>query len=328
MESSIDDLDWRRRKPQMDRIRIGRTGLESSVLGLGGGSSGQFGLRKGSRADALRLIATALDLGITLFDGAGLGGGVDEVLAEALGARRREVVLSTKIHLGPETYSTAPSVNRASAWLARRAGTVCSAPVVRRRVEATLRALRTDRLDILHLHAVTPTQYPLAADRVLPELLRMRDEGKIDSIGITEGFLSDPGHAMLALAARDAQLDVVMTGFNLANPSAAVSVLPLAEKANLGVLGMFALRGLGSPDRRQRLSELSRDVGASSVADLAYRYVRHQSGVHVVLTGTGNAEHLRQNLASVSAPQLPADVIERIRTIISDQEGGELSRKW
>ena len=86
----------------MDSVRIGRSGLVSSNLGLGGGSSGRFGLVKGgTRSDALRLIHTALDLGINFFDGAGLSGGVDELLAEGLGERRANVVLSTKVSLGP-----------------------------------------------------------------------------------------------------------------------------------------------------------------------------------------------------------------------------------
>ncbi len=67
-----------------------RSGLVTSVIGLGGGSSGRFGLTKGgTRADAVRLIRSALDHGITFFDGAGICGGVDELLAEGLADRRR-----------------------------------------------------------------------------------------------------------------------------------------------------------------------------------------------------------------------------------------------
>ena len=77
---SIDDPQLAVSNAAMDRVRIGRSGLVSSVLGLGGGSSGRFGLVKGTRSDALRLIRTALDLGIDFFDGAGLAGGVDGLL--------------------------------------------------------------------------------------------------------------------------------------------------------------------------------------------------------------------------------------------------------
>src|SRR4051794_12241879 len=122
----------------MDYVELGRSGLISSVIGLGGGSSGRFGLKKGgTKADAIRLIRSALDQGITFFDGAGLTGGVDELLAEALGADRRRVLLSTKVHLGPDPLSNSRLANKASSWVARRAGLVCSAGTLRRRIEQT-----------------------------------------------------------------------------------------------------------------------------------------------------------------------------------------------
>ena len=67
----------------MDYVPLGKSGLTSSVIGLGGGSSGRFGLTKGgTKSDAIRLIRHALDLGITFFDGAGVTGGVDQLLSE------------------------------------------------------------------------------------------------------------------------------------------------------------------------------------------------------------------------------------------------------
>lgn len=312
----------------MDRVRIGRSGLVSSVLGLGGGSSGRFGLVKGTRSDALRLIHTALDLGIDLFDGAGLSGGVDELLAEGLGERRANVVLSTKVHLGPEPHLVAQLPNQASAWVAKRTGWVCSGAAIRRRVELTLRALRTDWIDILHLHAVTPTQYPKAVGRVLPELLKLVEEGKLRAIGLTEGFLSDPGHQMLQSAVRHAHFDIIMAGFNVINRSAATTIFPTAHRADLGVIGMFVFRGVGAPGSTKPMRELLEEAGAGSLADLAYRYARHQAGMHVVLTGTGDAAHLRRNVAAVMAPPLPANVIDRLEKMSgAAQAGGAATRK-
>jgi L-galactose dehydrogenase len=297
----------------MEYVALGRSGLVSSVIGLGGGSSGRFGLTKGgTKADAIRLIRSAVDQGITFFDGAGITGGVDELLGEALAGCRDEVLLSTKLHLGPMPvpFANTPLANRASAWLARRGGLVCSAATLRRRVERSLQALRADRIDVLHLHAVSPRQYPDAAARLVPELTKMKQEGKLRAIGVTEAFLRDPGHAMLRSAVRDTCVDTIMVGFNVANPSAADFVIPEANAAGMGVIGMFAVRGLlGHSDE---MSRVAREAGIS-LSELAYRYCRNRPGMHVVLTGTGDPEHLKQNIAAVLAPPLPSDVLERLR---------------
>jgi L-galactose dehydrogenase len=303
----------------MEYARLGRSGLVCSIVGLGGGSSGRFGLKKGgSRSDAIRLIRTALDQGITFFDGAGLSGGVDALLAEGLADRRQDVVLSTKVHLGPNPipFTNMKLAHRTSSWIARRFGSVCSGPALRRRVEQTLRTLRTDRIDVLHLHAVSPRQYPLAVSKVLPELLKLKDEGKLRAIGATEGFLSDPNHDMLRAASAEAHFDVIMVGFNISNSSAAQFVLPTAKKVGMGVVGMFALRQLIDTTDAHELSRVAEEAGIS-LSELAYRYCRHQAEIDVLLTGTGDPAHLRQNIKAALAPPLPDSVLAELRQAVA-----------
>jgi aryl-alcohol dehydrogenase-like predicted oxidoreductase len=313
----------------MDHVRLGRSDLVCSVLGLGGGSSSRFGLKKGgSRSDALRLIHTALDHGITFFDGAGASGGVDALLAEGLAGRREDVVLSTKVHLGPDPFpfTNRPLANRVSARIARQFGSACSASVVRKRVEQALTALRTDRIDVLHLHAVSPRQYPRAVTKVLPELLKLKAEGKLRAIGITEGFLSDPDHEMLRAASAEAHFDAIMVGFNIRNSGAAECVLPAARKAGLGVIGMFALQQVLDAAGAKGLGRIGDEAGIP-LPELAYRYARHQAGIDIVLTGTGNPEHLRANIAAALAPPLPDSVLVRLHRWSADQADGASTRK-
>ena len=52
--------------------------------------------------------------------------------------------------------------------------------------------------------------------------------------------------------------------------------------------------------------------GASSIIDAAYRFVRHEPGVDVLLFGTGNIEHFRANIASILSPPLPKHTVEKI----------------
>ena len=61
--------------------------------------------------------------------------------------------------------------------------------------------------------------------------------------------------------------------------------------------------------------------GAESVLDAAYRYVRHEAGVDVTLFGTGNAKHLRDNIASLLRPPLPDVDLRRLSELFGALEG-------
>jgi len=61
--------------------------------------------------------------------------------------------------------------------------------------------------------------------------------------------------------------------------------------------------------------------GASSVVDAAYRFVRHEPGVDVVLFGTGDREHLHSNIASILKPPLPAADRERLASLFGHLVG-------
>ena len=299
----------------MDTIVLGRTGLEVSVSGLGCGGHSRLGQSSGaSIQDSVNLVRRALDLGITYVDTASAYG-TEEIVGQGLVGRRDEVVVSTKAQPTNGDVLLGPPALRAS-------------------VEASLRRLRTDRIEVFHLHGVTAELYTHCVDWLVPELERLRDEGKIRFLAISERFAVDPAHDMLQGALRDDYWDVAMVGFNLLNPSARHRVLPLARDKNVGVEVMFAVRrALSSPDGlRQVVQQLVDDSriergtldtnnplgfvvrqgGAVSVIEAAYRFARHEPGCHVVLTGTGNADHLEQNVASIDGAPLPLDLLERL----------------
>ncbi|HSQ39751.1 MAG TPA: hypothetical protein VLM78_06295 [Anaerolineales bacterium] len=60
-----------------------------------------------------------------------------------------------------------------------------------------------------------------------------------------------------------------------------------------------------------------REGSAISLPDAAYRFCRDEPGTHVILSGTGNLEHLRANIASFYRPALPADVRQRLVTLFA-----------
>jgi hypothetical protein len=69
------------------------------------------------------------------------------------------------------------------------------------------------------------------------------------------------------------------------------------------------------------LGFLIHDGGASTIPDAAYRFVRHEPGVDVLLFGTGNPEHLRTNIASILKPPLPEPDRQQLATLFGDLVG-------
>jgi len=320
----------------MQTVTLGRTGLEVSVVALGAGGHSRLGLRGGaSEAEAANLVRAAIDRGVTIIDTAPVYG-TEDVIGMGLEGRRDGIVVSSKVRV-----NVAGSSNESSDFVALAD--------IRASVETSLRKLRTDRLDILHLHGVRPQQYDYAVNTLLPELQRLQAEGKVRFLGITEGFGVDVEHAMLRRAIADGVWDVLMLGYNFVNPSAARHVLPEAEARNLGTMAMYAVRGaLSNSDSLGRLIErlaaqgevdltvpfakdaaglLLADGVAGSLTEAAYRFCRHSKGIHVVMTGTGNLAHLEQNIAAINGPALPAetlqhlsDIFGRVKTATGDPE--------
>jgi L-galactose dehydrogenase len=206
-------------------------------------------------------------------------------------------------------------------------------------VEESLRRLGTDRIDVLFLHGVRTANLESVRDALVPELRSLRAAGKVRFLAVSEAFASDHSHDALSrsLDAGDDWYDVLMVGHNLFNPSARDRVLSASAPLGIGVYVMFAVRkALGSPDGVRRVGagmhergEVSGDAidlddplgflldgtGATSLAEAAYRFARHEPGGHVVLTGTGSVDHLEANVAAINAPPLPEPHQARLRDL-------------
>ena len=303
---------------------LGTTGLKVSAVGLGGGSSSRFGLvRKGDQQDVQRLVDHALDLGITLFDSSGAAQGTDAPLAAALANRRNKALISTKVHVGPwlpgQQGGMAKLTNKASAKLSSISGVMISAKGLRRRVETTLRELRTDYIDILSLHAIPPKNYTKISNRLAPELLKLKDEGKVRAIGLSETVLGDPQHEMAQMALKDPFADVILVAVGPCRPSAIRSVLPEAKQKGVSVLGMFAARDALTSEAKlaswlttkcemqqsdademaKSVAQELTDCGFNSMAAAAYRFASDQDGVSSMLVGTANPKHLSESVSTI-----------------------------
>jgi aryl-alcohol dehydrogenase-like predicted oxidoreductase len=221
----------------MEYTTLGKTELKVSVAGLGCGGPSRLGLRgdAGAEEHAVRLVKQALDLGVNFLDTA-QNYDTEGIVGRAIaGLPRDRVVISTK--------KTLPTPDQANP----------EAEIIKG-LEQSLKLLGTDYVDIYHLHGVEPKDYEFAQTRLIAPMRRLKEQGKIRFIGVTENFGVDTSHAMLANSLEKNSWDVVMVGFSLLNPSARKTIFPLAMQRGVGVLDMFAVRrALSQPKRLKEM---------------------------------------------------------------------------
>jgi aryl-alcohol dehydrogenase-like predicted oxidoreductase len=293
----------------MQYTTLGKTGLRVSVAGLGTGGFSRMGLKSGKTEDeAARLILDAVDLGVNFIDTAPPYG-TEGVVGKALKSVPRDsVVVATK-----------STVRRGGEWWTPE-HVVAS-------LDNSLRLLGTDYVDVFNLHAVDPDMYDYALGTLAPALVSQREKGKIRHFGLTENPIVDFTNETLKRALRGPVWEVFMVGFHMMHQGARENVFAATRENGVGTLLMFAVRSIFTdPPRVARemkelaakglvekwlgetddpLGFLVHEHGAANMIEAAYRFARHEPGVDVVLFGTGDAEHLRTNVASLLKPPLP-----------------------
>jgi aryl-alcohol dehydrogenase-like predicted oxidoreductase len=205
---------------------------------------------------------------------------------------------------------------------------------VTRRVDAALRRLGLDYVDIFHFHAVAPATYDHHRDVLAPALLKLKEQGKVRHVGITETGPRDPEQKMLARAIQEAPWEVIMLAYSLMNQGARRNVFPVTQRRGIGTLLMFVVRNIFSNAAYRRdvltklveqgqldasilskgdpLEFLISEGGARSITDAAYRYARHEQGADVILFGTGDKAHVKDNVDSILRPPLAPPIVERL----------------
>jgi len=311
----------------MEYRPLGKTGLTVSVAGLGCGGNSRLGLGRGASVDdCVAIVRTAVDLGVNFLDTAEAYGTEEIVGVAARSYDRDKLVISTKaIFNASDTAET-----------------------VTRRVEASLKRLGLDYVDVFHFHAVSPAAYEHHHDVLAPALVRLKEQGKVRHVGITETSPNDPEQKMLARAIQEAPWEVTMLAYSLMNQGARRQIFPETERRGIGTLLMFVVRNIFSNAAYRHdifaklveqgdldasilsggdpLAFVVGEAGAESITDAAYRYARHTQGVDVVLFGTGNKEHVKSNIDSILRPPLAPAIIERLHASFGQLKGVGLDR--
>lgn len=278
------------KKKAIPKRPLGKTGVDVSVLILGGFP----GMKDAPTAKfhPAQLANAALDAGINYFDTApAYGNGQSESnFGEVLATRRKEVFLATKT--GNRSYDGAM-----------------------RDVEASLKRLRTDHLDLLQIHGVGANEDFARWDKpdgVLKALHKLRDEKVTRFIGVT-------GHESPQSVRRAIELfdfDTVLTTFNptLKRRAYQELVLPLAADKKMGILAMKVMGGgLGSlaggnPIKNDGASNHDESPHQAEAAIL----IRYALGLPIsaAVVGMSSLEHLRINTAAARDAQ-PLSIEER-----------------
>ncbi|MCX5163914.1 aldo/keto reductase [Streptomyces sp. NBC_00264] len=256
-------------------------GGEVPVRRLGYGTAqltgpGYWGPR-GEREDAVAVLRAAVEQGVTLFDTAdNYGPGLaEELVAEALHPYRDGLVIATK-----------GGVVRTSdaAWH------IAGRPEqLRAMCEASLRRLRTDRIDLYQLHRLDP-DVPMADQ--LGTLDELRQEGKIRHIGL-DTLTADQLEQALSLTG----IASVQNRFNLLDRSSD-AVLKVCEAHGLAFLPWFPLaNGALTGDAAAALAGIADRHGATR-GQIALAWLLHRSPVLCPTPGTGSTVHLTENLGA------------------------------
>ena len=316
----------------MEYRTLGRTGLQVSRIGYGGAALGDC-YTPVETEDGIACVHKAIDeYGINYFDTSpsyGPGGLGETRLGEALaGGWRDKVILATKC--GDYCLPDASGQIRYQPEFTSEA--------VRRELENQLRRLKTDHIDVLQVHDVDKTTVPVVTEELLPEMARLRDEGKVRYLGITSRNLP----ALREILKRTDLVDVVLTfgRYNLMDISAETFFDDLqAEKGfallNCSVLYMGMLtrtflerkhRFMAAYEARpdfpekfrgfQKAGALCRARGVD-LAELALQFGCASPRFDCTLISAGRTARLEQNMRVISEP-FDADFAREIYGILKD----------
>jgi predicted aldo/keto reductase-like oxidoreductase len=194
----------------MEKIRLGKTNLIVTKLGWGG-----IPIQRAGEREAVSVIRAVIELGVDLLDTARAYTNSEHRIGLALQRMDRPVILSSK-----SLVRTAKIYNE---------------------VHESLKQMKVKKVNIYHLHGVSDLEdyeKVMAPGGAYEGLMRARDEGLVDHIGITSHNLN-----VLERAIGDGYFDVIMACYSFLEPDAAQKVFPLAKEKDIGMLAMKPFSG-------------------------------------------------------------------------------------
>jgi aryl-alcohol dehydrogenase-like predicted oxidoreductase len=302
----------------LGKRKLGRQGLEVSILGLGCmGMSQAYG--EGNEAESVATLHRALELGVTFFDTAEVYGPFENeaLLGRALAGRRDGVVIATKFGFRIEDGKSVGLDSRPEH--------------VREVVAASLRRLRTDRIDLLYQHRVDPA---VPIEDVVGAMAELVRAGMVRYLG-----LSEAGARTIRRAHAVHPISALQSEYSLWERNLEPELIPLLRELGIGLvpfapLGRGFLTGTarraeeyppsdfrrGDPrfqganfDANVRAAGAVRALAARKGAtpgQLALAWLLHRGDDVVPIPGTKRRRYLEENVAAAAIALSPGELEE------------------
>jgi len=304
-------------KTAIESRAFGATGLKVSLLGYGSASIWGDAGGKSKRvdeqiedADIGHLLNGLLDAGVTLMDTAGMYGLAERRIGRHIAHRRSEYVISSKCG-----YDNNMNVDWSPASLT--AG-----------IERSLRDLKTDVIDIMHLHSCALSV--LQDGAAIEALEKARTAGKVRHLA----YSGD--NEALEWAIDSGRFASVETSVNICDQRVLDSALGRAAQRNLGVIvkrpianawWQFSEKPVGKYclpywERGKAMGLDPAQFGGLSWNELFLRFSAFQPGVSSCIVGTTKLAHVEENIAALAKGPLPAEAVSRLRTLFRTHDSG------
>jgi aryl-alcohol dehydrogenase-like predicted oxidoreductase len=304
---------------------LGRTGLQVSDVGFGAMTIGGEIFGSTDDQESLRALHHALDLGLNFIDTADAygRGHSEELLAQVLKTRRKEVILATK---GGNQFTVRQGLRN------------FDPDYITSALEASLKRLQSETIDLYQLH--NPSPEVMRQGAIFERLDRCKKEGKIRFCGVS---LEKTADGLVAI--ETGKPDTLQVVYNILHQDPEERLFPLAQKENIGMIARVPLeRGVLSGRFKSTAEFASKDwrrgvfpeealaqVQAAieqlaflvkgevgSLTQAALRFILSHPAVATVIPGIRTVQQVEDNVA-VSGKALSADDVERLRDLSASE---------
>jgi len=331
----------------MNYRTLGSTRLKVSELGLGCSSLGNSIFNYNDEKEFIKLLNQAFENGINFFDTADsyAYGHSETLLGKAFSEKGNKVIISTKVgflpsSLSSHTKSLIPFLGNTRKLISpfkmslkrfSKKNQDFSPEHISSSVEKSLKRLNRDYIDLYLLHS--PPAELIEKSGVLKILNDLKNEGKIRFFGVSARTIDD---AVMCL--HYPEISVLQIEFNLLNQEAVWKLFPLLMQKQIGIIARVPLaRGLLTSygkvktgftmsreafykKRKNSLKNLEKEISKKIFPEAAIRFILNHQQISTLITGTKSIDHLKENLKTISNPNLTNEELEKTFSIFLPEE--------